>query len=50
MSRADSYYEGYSAGVGKPKVSNGNYRVTPTETAADDTIRLRLCGGFAVMT
>ena len=38
MPRADSYYEGYSAGVGKPKVRNGNYRVTPTETAADDTI------------
>jgi hypothetical protein len=34
----DSYYEGYSAGVGKPKVSNGNYRVTPTEKAEDDSI------------
>ena len=39
MPNVDSYYERYSAGVGKPKVRNGNYRVTPTETAADDTIQ-----------
>ena len=39
MPQTDSYYERYSAGVGKPKIVGGNYRITKAETAPDEAIQ-----------